>query len=185
MPTSGKIANGAPRFVLGKGEYMCAVGTGILLALLSMVLRATLYPGREISLDRKYYALLCISLTGSVFGLLGFFHLSQEPIDSSGIDYSQILTVLSLLAAAIITGYFTFTYTEAASDERLLPSAISACFVLLFYLVFGALSFYMGKSAHIHNAPYSAYIGSAIMWVLLVANALCDFWDYRDYAGDD
>ena len=95
-------------------------------------------------------------------------------------DYSQILTVLSLLAAAIITGFFTFTFTEAAPDKHLMPSAISSCFVVLFYLVFAAISFYMGKSGHIHNAPYATCVVPMIMWVLLVANVVYDFWDYRD-----
>ena len=159
---------------------MCAVIIGLTLALLSTLLRATLYNNREIPLNRKYYGLMCLSLAGSIFGVIGFFQLAQTAIDTSGVDYSQILTVLSLLAAAIVTGFFTFTFTEAASDELLMPSAISACFTILFYLAFAAISFYMGKSSHIHNAPYAMFVVPTIMWVLLVANSLYDFWDYRD-----
>lgn len=159
---------------------MCAVIVGLILALISTILRATLYKNRKIPIDAKSYTILCLSLLGGIIGAIGFFQLAQTPIDTSGVDYSQILTVLSLLAAAIVTGFFTFTFTEAADDELLLPSAISGCFVVLFYLVFAAISFYMGKSSHIHNAQYATSIVPSIMWVLLVANSLYDFWDYRD-----
>jgi len=159
---------------------MCAVIFGLALALLSTILRATLYKNRKIPLNRKYYLLLCLSLVGGIVGAIGFFQLAQTPIDTSAVDYSQILTVLSLLAAAIVTGFFTFTFTEAADDEILFPSAISGCFVILFYLVFAAICFFMGKSGHIHNAPYAIIIVPTIMWLLLIANTLYDFWDYRD-----
>ncbi len=37
-----------------------------------------------------------------------------------------------------------------------------------------------GKSSNIHNAPHAITIGPMIMWLLLVATALYDFWDYRE-----
>ncbi len=157
---------------------------GLILALLSSILRAVKYKVRETPMNLQYYWLLSLSLIGSIVGAFGFSQLAQTSIDPSSVDYSQILTVLSLLAAAIITGFFTFTFTEAASDERLIPTAISCCFVVLFYLVFAAISFYMGKSSNIHNAPYARFFVIAIMWVLLVANHLYDFWDYR-YVDED
>jgi hypothetical protein len=159
---------------------MYYVFDGFLLALCSTILRAILYNKKNFEMDRKYYSLLLLSLIGSVLGYIGFFQLAQSPIDASGLDYSQILTVLSLLAAAIVTGFFAFTFTEAADDEIQITTAILICFVVLFYLVFAAISFYSGKSANIHNAPYAMSIIPTIMWVLLVANALFDFWDYRD-----
>lgn len=160
---------------------MCLIAFALSLSLISIILRPIVYKSRSIPLNKYYYFILGISLIGTIAGLAGFKQLSEASVDKdSGIDYSQILTVLSLLAAAVITGFFTFSYTEAASDEWFLPSAISACFSILFYVIFGALSFYMGKSSHVHNAPYANFIGSVVMWMLLVVNALFDFWDYRD-----
>ena len=106
------------------------------------------------------------------------------PLLPNAVDYSQILTVLSLLATGIITGFFTFTFQDAAHDERWLATAISICFALLFYTVFGALSLYVGRSAHIRAAEYAASLLPLLMCLLLLANALYDFWDYRDGDGD-
>jgi hypothetical protein len=152
---------------------------GLILGFGSVILRTILFTSRKITLDKKYYGLIGLSLLGSAVGSWGYHDLISGNVDTAT-DYSQILSVLSLLAAGIITGFFTFTFTHAAEDERVLASAISACFVLLFYIVFAALSFYMGKSPHIHRAAYSNIVGPLIMWLLLVANTLFDFWDYRE-----
>jgi hypothetical protein len=152
---------------------------GFCLSLLAVLLRAFLYQTRDIKLGRKYYILLLLSVLGTIFAGVGLLQLTHVEINE-GVDYSHILTVLSLLAAGIITGYFTFTYQDAAEDERFLPTAISICFVLLFYLVFAAISFYMGKSKQIHSAEGAIILGPVIMWALLLANAFYDFWDYRE-----
>jgi hypothetical protein len=157
--------------------YLVAFGFG--LSLTAVLLRIT-YRTRNINLDRKYYALLLISVIGTFVAYLGFRQLAAVAVNEA-VDYSQILTVLSLLAAGIITGYFTFTYEQSAPDERFLPTALSTCFAVLFYLVFGAISFYMGKSKQIHSTEGANTVGPIIMWVLLLANSFHDFWDYRKF----
>ncbi len=148
-----------------------------MLSFFAVLLRLA-YGTRNIILDWRYYALLLLSLFGTLVAYLGFRQLAGVPVNEM-VDYSQILTVLSLLAAGIITGYFTFTYEQSAADERFLPTALSTCFALLFYLVFGAISFYMGKSKQIHSTEGANTVGPIIMWVLLLANSFHDFWDYR------
>jgi NADH:ubiquinone oxidoreductase subunit 2 (subunit N) len=158
---------------------MSFVAVGFALSLIAVLLRLA-YGTRNIKLDRKYYTLLLISLIGTFLAFSGFRQLAGVAINET-VDYSQILTVLSLLAAGIITGYFTFTYEQSAPDERFLPTALSTCFALLFYLVFGAISFYMGKSKDIHSTEGANTVGPLIMWVLLLANSFHDFWDYRKF----
>jgi xanthine/uracil permease len=152
---------------------------GLILGFGSVILRTILFTSRKITLDKKYYGLIGLSLLGSAVGSWGYHDLISGNVDTAT-DYSQILSVLSLLAAGIIAGFFTFTFTQAADDERVLTSLISGCFVVLFYTVFAALSYYMGKSAHIHNAAYTSFVGPFIMGLLLVGNTLFDFWDYRE-----
>jgi hypothetical protein len=156
---------------------MLLVALGFGLSVVAVLLRLT-YGTRRIKLNLKYYTLLLISITGTFLAYLGFKRLAAVAVNEA-VDYSQILTVLSLLAAAIITGYFTFTYEQSAADERFLPTALSTLFVLLFYLVFGSISFYMGKSKQIHTTEGANTVGPLIMWVLLLANSFHDFWDYR------
>lgn len=86
------------------GAFLVALG--LALNITSIVLRAVLYDGRKIKLELKYYGIMGISLLGTFSGLFGFLALSNGEIDSSKNDYSQILTILSLLAAAIVTGFF-------------------------------------------------------------------------------
>ena len=150
---------------------------GFLLSLVAVLLRLV-YGTRRIPLDGKYYGLLLISVIGTFLAYLGFRELASVAVNES-VDYSQILTVLSLLAAGIITGYFTFTYEQSAADERFLLSLLSTCFALLFYLTFGSISFYMGKSKQIHSTEGANTVGPLIMWALLLANSFHDFWDYR------
>ena len=127
-----------------------------------------------------YGSLICLSLIGSVCGLVGFLDLSSLPVDTQSTDYSQILTVLSLLATAVISGFFAWSFTDSVVEEIWLVTAVSACFYVLFYLLFGAISFYIGKSPSIHNAQYATTISAVIMWLILVVNVLLDFWDYLD-----
>lgn len=156
---------------------MYFVAVGFSLSLIAVLLRL-LYRTRRIRLDYKYYSLLCLSIVGSLLAFIGFLQLSRTPINES-VEYAQILSILSLLAAGIITGYFTFTYEQAASDELLFPTAYSTCFALLFYFVFSVICFYMGKSRHVHNTEGANIFVPVIMGVILLANAFRDFWDYR------
>lgn len=156
---------------------MLLVAFGFALSLLAVLLRLR-YKTRKIVLDRKYYLLLALSVAGTVLAFIGFLLLARVPVNET-VDYSQILTVLSLLAAGIITGYFTFTYEQSAGDELALTTALSSGFAFLFYFTFGSISFYMGKSKQIHSTECANIIGPVIMWVLLLANSFHDFWDYR------
>jgi len=153
------------------------VAAGFALSFIAVLLRL-LYGTRSIELDAKYYSLLVLSIFGTILAFIGFLQLSRVPVNP-GVEYAQILSILSLLAAGIITGYFTFTYEQAASDELLFPTAYSTCFALLFYFVFALISFYMGKSRHVHSTEAANIVVPIIMWVILLANAFRDFWDYR------
>ncbi len=62
-----------------------------------------------------------------------------------------------------------------------MPTLISVCFVIMFYLVFGAISFYMGRDKGIHDIEFITPLGTIIMWMLLAANVGYDFLDYRDH----
>lgn len=165
---------------------MKLIVVGCILAIVALLGRAITFEGRTIELGRRFYTLLAVSVAGSLMAFKGFFDLANAmpmpmlPLPSNAVDYSQILTVLSLLAAGIVTGFFTFTFQDAADDERWLATAISTCFVILFYCVFGALSLYVGKSAHIRASEHASTLLPLIMWLLLLANALYDFWDYRE-----
>lgn len=160
---------------------MYLVIIGFSLAFLAIILRAVILQTRKTKLDLKYYAFLSLSVIGSVIAGFGFSQLAQTEVNEN-FDYSQILTVISLLAAGIITGNFTFTYEEMAEDEIFITTLISICFTFLFYFVFAAISFYMGKSKQIHSVEGAVLIGPIIMWALLLANALYDFWDFRKSA---
>jgi len=165
---------------------MWLVALGCLLAVGSLIGRAVIFNGRAMPLSRKFYALLACSLAGSLLAFRGFYELANScpvptlPTPANTADYSQILTVLSLLAAGIVTGFFTFTFQDAANDERWIATAISVCFAVLFYAVFGALSIYIGLSPHVRASEHATIILPPIMWLLLAANVLYDFWDYRD-----
>ena len=157
------------------------VALGFALSLVAFILRG-LRPRRNWGLDRQYYGLLGLSVFGSVLAFIGFLRFSHGTPNTG--DYSQFLTVLALLASGIISGYFNFTFDQAAEDEKFFPSALSICFILLFYLVFTAISFYIGKSNKIHDVEGANIIAPLIMLILLVAIAVREFWDYRKYDRD-
>lgn len=162
-------------------EYVFCGG---FISIISVIFRAVIFNDRKKTTGCKYWGFMGIPIEGSVIGFIGFLRLAHLPVDSSQIDYSQILTVLSLLATAVITGFFSWSFTESAKDENFIVTAISVCFIGLFYLLFSAISFYMGQSENIHNAPYAAILVPIIMWLLLTVNTLLDFWDYRDTTAD-
>lgn len=163
---------------------MYLVMLGFVLTSLGILLREGLYKTREIPMTRKYGGLLGLCIGGSVAALLGFFQLASTSANSNT-DYSQMLTILSILAAGITTGYFTFSYGDVGEDEHILATAIALVFVALFYLTFAAISFYMGKSEIIHSTEGANLIGPLIMWLILMGNVLYDFWDYREVDEED
>ena len=154
---------------------------GLVFSLFSIIWRSIRYKDGKVAPNDRFYWLWLMGLAtvGCILGTIGFFLIVQTSIDSSGVDYSQILTVLSLLAAAVVVGWFTFTYAQALEDEAQITTAISCCFFILFYIIFAAISFYMGRSSHVHKAPYTTCIVPIIMGLLLLTNTLFDFWDYR------
>jgi hypothetical protein len=152
------------------------VALGFVLSLAAFLLRAS-KRRTGWNLNFKYYRLLILSVVGSVFAFVGFLRFSHGTVND--VDYSQILTVFSLLASGMIAGYFSFTFEQAADDERFFPFALSTCFILLFYLVFAAISFYMGKSRRIQSIEGANIIAPVIMGMLLLAISVREFWDYR------
>ena len=146
----------------------------------AFLIRAYSFPTREVELrgDGRYWFLIVLSLIGSSIAFFGFRELANAPANASA-DYTSVLTILSLLAAGVIAGYYGFTFWEAAEDEYAVSNAISIGFTLLFYFLFGAVSFYMGKSENIHSAENIATIFPLIMSLILAVNAVYDFWDYR------
>ena len=145
----------------------------------SIILRAMLHKTRNFDYGLKDWLILGLSIIGNIIALFGFFNLSTGPANPC-VDYSSVLTILSLLSAGVIAGNFTFSYQEAAADERLLPNLISACFTILFLFLFGSVSFYMGKSAQVSRAEGIAMLGPTIMFLILITNTIFDFWDYRE-----
>ena len=71
-------------------------------------------------LPKAYKRTLIASIVGSTIAFFGFVLLIINP-DKSCTDYNIILTVLSLLSAGIISGFFSFSYQKAHKEERCLP----------------------------------------------------------------
>jgi hypothetical protein len=134
---------------------------------------------REIELKWKYGLCIGLSLLGTVPAAIGFYLVIGETPIHPKQDYSQILGILSLLAAGTITGFFTFSYQNVRKDEVALPTFLSVSFATMFYLIFSGICLYMGKSESIHNVEAAAQYVPAIMWLLLLANVMYDFLDYR------
>lgn len=99
-----------------------------------IIVRGLVYKTREITIDRKWWMLIGGSLAANVLAFFGFMELMKDAV-YTGINYSSVLSVLALLSAGVIAGNFSFTYQEAAADERLLPNAIAIIFVNLFHLL--------------------------------------------------
>ena len=125
----------------------------------------------------RFTMLLLISLTGNIFAFFGF-KLLIEQSPKVGIDYSNILLILSLLATGIITGNYTFTYQDSRTKDSIFPNVISIFFTILFYFLFGAISYYMGKSESISSIESVSLIIPIIMTLVIITNILFDYWDY-------
>ena len=158
----------------------CLITIGIIIA------RAIVFKSRVIKFDLKYRLLFWGSLIGPIAAAIGSYMLIKTPISSNKeADYSLILTVVSLLATGVITGFFTFRYQNVDSDERVSPTALSCFFAALFYTVFGLISFYLGKSKVTHNLEGVEIWIPAILWMLLSANVIYEFLDYRVKPSDE
>jgi hypothetical protein len=94
-----------------------------------------------------------------------------------------ILEVLSFLSAGAVAGFWGIEYQNADDDETHLLNIISALFVILFYVLFTAICFYIGKSTEMQNTPGASWVVPGIMVLLLEINAVIDIWDYRKLPG--
>jgi hypothetical protein len=167
---------------------------GCLFGVLAIVLRAFVFKkdGRKIQFEKAsskwwYYLLITMAMFGTALAALGFFLLISDTPNTSKIapSYSSAIGILSILAAGVTAGFFSFTYNNVGGEEVALPTLISVCFVIMFYLVFGAISFYMGRDKGIHDIEFITPLGTIIMWLLLAANVGYDFLDYRDHNPKD
>lgn len=135
-------------------------------------------PDIEIS-SPKYLIPLVFSLGSDCFAGYGFYFLIQvQP--TPGADYSTVLSILSLLTAGVVAGKFAFSHQDVATDERVLATARSTLFLLLFYTFFGAVAFYSGISEKISEAPMIHIFIPVIMATLLITNTIHDYWDYLE-----
>jgi len=152
---------------------------GFGLCLVVLVVRARMYDNKEPELNWKYYyTFLTLCIVATFIAFLGFNILASGPAGPEA-DYSSVLTILSMLAAGTVAGFFVFSHGEKGHRERFFPNAIAICFMGLFYLLFAGVAFYIGKSASVHAAERASVLVPFIMWVILVVNTLFDFWDYR------
>lgn len=168
------------------GGGLALVFVGMIVAVVAIILRAFFFrKSRHFEFGWHYYLCISMSMFGTVLAALGYFLLITEspvgtaPPTNTTSDYSPILSVLSILAAGITAGFFAFSYNDMGNEEIILPTLLSICFVILFYVVFGALSLYMGRSRQVHFAEYVSVFGPLIMWMLLAANVAYDYLDYR------
>lgn len=142
-----------------------------------IILRAIFIERCSNSVPLSFWLFLSISSSAILMSTYGFYLFISLPKNCSN-DYTLILTILSLLSAGIISGFFTFSYNRSSKEERFLPNALAICFTTLFYLLFGAVSYYMGKSQLIESVEYVNILGAVIMGFILMGNLFFDFWDY-------
>jgi len=143
--------------------------------------RGFIFPNRDFKINKVWWILIVISLIADIVAFKGFQDLlSTLFVKDNSSSYTTILTVLSLLSSGIIAGNFTFSYQDSAEDESLLTNTISIIFISLFYLLFSAVTYYTGKSVEVYKIDYLIYILPAIMTLILIANTLYNYWDYRE-----
>ncbi|MFN5027956.1 MAG: hypothetical protein ACK5D9_02310 [Burkholderiales bacterium] len=91
---------------------MLFIIVGVLTSISALAIRAQTFPSRRILLASRYWILLIQSLLGTCLACVGFYQLATVlpapvlPVSTNMPDYGQVLTVLSLLATAIVTGFF-------------------------------------------------------------------------------
>ena len=150
---------------------------GCLIHLIVIVVRAIVVKQEQNKISARFWILLGVAILSTIIASYGFYlFLRLNPNEDN--NYELILTILSLLSAGIISGYFTFSYRNSLKSEPILPNAISLCFTLLFYFLFGSVSFYMGKSQLIEGIEHVEWLIALIMFLLFLGNLLFDFWDY-------
>jgi hypothetical protein len=169
------------------GSGMALAPLGVMLVPLGFLLHlaATMQRGREYaegrveSDDPRYFRnLLTASVAGAVLALGGFLALANSPAHP-GVDYGSTHLILAILAAGVTAGFFAFSVAGGGRGEADLANIISITYMALYYLLFGALSFYMGKSQEIHDAEGMTILGPFVLFGIMVVSVLFNFWDYR------
>jgi hypothetical protein len=171
--------------------YIGILGWGWLLlinafcvAVYCIIIRFKRYPDRKVDIIRKYWCLIIIAIIGDIIALIGFIILSYAQSNPCN-KYSSILTILALLSAGVIASFFAFSYRMAEHDEGLFTTFLAVGYKILFLLLFGSLSFYMGKSdIGWSEAEWSQITVPVIMGTILLTNTIFDFWDYREVDKD-
>lgn len=158
---------------------------GLALTIAAIIVRGIRFRTRTHSMrfsNWQYWGLLWITVVGSIFAGISFYHFTTAtpPIHSilPTDPYAAILTVLSLLAGGAFAGFCAVDYQLADNiDEIWILAVISGLFSSFFYLLFFAISYYIGESGIgiIHGIPWVITIA---MTLLLIILAVIDFWDY-------
>ena len=148
---------------------------------LLIITRGMIFKSRDFKIDAKWQVLILASLLANIIAFFGFQDLLNTMfVEEESENYATILTVLSLLSSGIIAGNFAFSYQDSANDEGFLTNAISIVFISLFYLLFASVNYYSGKSIDIKKIDGLIYILPTIMTLILIANTLYNYWDYRE-----
>jgi hypothetical protein len=168
----------------GSGMALAPLGVmlvplGFVLHLAAIMQRGREYAGDQVEPDAKYFRnLLTASLAGAVLALGGFLALANSPAHS-GVDYGSTHLILALLAAGVTVGFFSLRVAGAGPGEADLANVISISYMGLYYLLFAALSFYMGRSQEIHDAEGMSILGPFVLFGIMAVSILLNYWDYR------
>jgi purine-cytosine permease-like protein len=133
---------------------------------------------------REIWACVVLWILGSTIAALGWALLAHggqgeacENVTEAG--YADVLTVLSLLAAGAIAGWCAVEYQEFDPSETHLLNVIAGLFVAVFYVLFTAICYYLGKNPRTRDVQGIHWVIPLTMWLILLVFALIDIADYR------
>jgi hypothetical protein len=156
-------------------------------SLISIGLRGIYLKDRNFPLSCPMFRIcLGLSILGNIVAFLGFHFIAAgygkpgycDIADNTA--YSDALTVLSLLSAGAFAGFCAVEYDKARKDEYNLLNIISLLFISLFYVLFTAICYYIGKSPQTNRMECLSWIVPIAMLLLLLVFVVIDIWDYRD-----
>lgn len=157
---------------------MTPIVIGLILYLLAVGYRAVFCSIDTDLKDPHFVVPLCICMFANGLAGMGFAGLIAQPHED-GANYTAVLIILSLLTAGVISGKFAFTHHDLAHDEKVLGALMSLLLVILFYTLFGSVSYYAGLTESVSTAPFIYLSIPVIMVLVLIWNTIHDFWDYR------
>lgn len=178
---------------LSSGMCLVIIGTAISLSvniIRGICLKRKPPKGKEAKYSKRNFIFFLVSIAGVFVATIGFYPLLFCQIKT--IEKPEaILTVLSILSAGTIAGFFTFSYGKAAGSinfsskilpnpEKFFPNLISFCFQATFYLLFTAVSYFVGKSCFSYASPYLEWVILFFIFLTLVSVIAFDYWDYID-----